>query len=345
MASQAAALAAAFEAYDLPVLRLDPRDAVERVAASPIRETLLAGLVCYLSNPSIGPAEEKKLTEILRRVDSDPWRQQASAASARNDWDGLLRLAGQPAALRQPPAYWHRLCDRVVRKDPPTAVALLRQAQRRHPDDFWINAYLGVYLLNWVQPRQPGEAISFLRAAVALRPQSPGARLNLGKAHWKQGQWDEAIAEYRQALQLKKDYAEAHFNLGLALEKKGRRKEAITAYCQAVRLKKDFADAHYLLSAALGREGQWDEAIADGYDQYTTSDVVQGGGILTRARSRSRVARSPTTAPACRGRSGRPTRVSSPARAGGFSTWARWRSRTVRSPGTRPAAGARAVPS
>ncbi len=54
--------------------------------------------------------------------------------------------------------------------------------------------------------------------AVALRPNSPGARLNLGNALKAQNKLDDAIAAYRDAIRLKPEYAEAHTTLGLALQ-------------------------------------------------------------------------------------------------------------------------------
>jgi hypothetical protein len=46
--------------------------------------------------------------------------------------------------------------------------ALLREAQQRHPNDYWINFYLGYYL----QDDHPREAVGCFRAALAIRPRS-----------------------------------------------------------------------------------------------------------------------------------------------------------------------------
>ena len=45
---------------------------------------------------------------------------------------------------------------------------------------------------------------------MALRPESPGAHLNLGNALYGKGQLDEAIACWRQAIALDPKYANAH---------------------------------------------------------------------------------------------------------------------------------------
>ena len=65
------------------------------------------------------------------------------------------------------------------------------------------------------QPPQLEEAIRFLTVAVALRPDSPGVRYNLGNALFGAERLDEAKAAYRQAIGLKPDYAMAHFEAWL----------------------------------------------------------------------------------------------------------------------------------
>src|SRR5262249_16470718 len=98
-------------------------------------------------------------------------------------------------------------------------VTLLRKAQRRFADDFWINTSLAWSLARRVSPEWD-EIIRFFTAAVVLRPHSPGARFNLGWAFEKRERLDEAIAEYREAIRLKPNYAQAHSALGNVLAEK-----------------------------------------------------------------------------------------------------------------------------
>ncbi len=99
--------------------------------------------------------------------------------------------------------------------------------------------------------------------AVALRPQSSIAHLNLAVALEHNGRLDEAIDECREAVRIKKDSAKSHYNLGVALNRKGRLDEAIAEYREAVRIKKDDPHAHTNLSIALSEKGQLDEAISE----------------------------------------------------------------------------------
>jgi len=141
------------------------------------------------------------------------------------------------------------------------AVALLRRAQEASPGDFWVNQNLGLALAA-SQPPQPGEAIRFLSVAVALRPESPGARLDLAKIFVGSGRLDEAIAACRKAIGLKRDYADAHLTLGNVLAEKGRLDEALAAYRESLAIRPRFAVAHYDLGTALLRQGDYPAAAA-----------------------------------------------------------------------------------
>ncbi|HEY7424072.1 MAG TPA: tetratricopeptide repeat protein [Gemmataceae bacterium] len=139
----------------------------------------------------------------------------------------------------------------------------MRQLQQRHPNDFWVNHELAFCLHRLRSPRLE-EAIRFYTAAIALRPQSPGAHNNLGNALYDNGRLDEAIAEYREALRINKDFAEVRCNLANPLHDKGLLDEAIAEHREAIRIKKDYAKAHNNLGNALRAKGQVDEAI----DEY-----------------------------------------------------------------------------
>ncbi len=187
----------------------------------------------------------RDLTELERLARSAPVEEMPAATQAT--------LGGQIAAYRR-----NANADAHV---PEVAIALLRRAQQRFPADFWINHGLGEALWH-TKPRQLDAAIGFLRVAVALRPQSPGARLNLGAALQEAGDLDAAIAEYRESIRLKQDYAEAHGNLGLVLRAKGDLDGAIAEDREAIRLKQDYAEAYCNLGLMLRDKGRFAEALA-----------------------------------------------------------------------------------
>jgi serine/threonine protein kinase/Tfp pilus assembly protein PilF len=207
--------ARAFRKYNLPVLQLDADEAVRRIAASPIREQLLVALTDW-SRLRPDPAEQKQFWAILHAADDDPWRLQVYGAVERNDLPGIKRLFQEPKALEQPPERLVIAGDYLAGHDLGAAVDFLRKAQQRHPDDFWINNQLGFYL-GQLKPPRPGQALAFYRAALALRPENPGAHINVGLTLNDLGDFAGAEAEYREAIRLMPEYAEAHNDLGALL--------------------------------------------------------------------------------------------------------------------------------
>jgi tetratricopeptide (TPR) repeat protein len=150
---------------------------------------------------------------------------------ARRDAETLAALGPRLDVERLPPIRVVRLARQLGSiAGLPHEVELLRRAQPYHAGDFWINHWLGVGLFHLPRPDVEG-ATRYLMAAVALRPESAGAWVNLGNALRESGPpegearagLDSAIAAFREAIRRQPDYAAAHFNLGLALrEQKGR---------------------------------------------------------------------------------------------------------------------------
>jgi serine/threonine protein kinase/Flp pilus assembly protein TadD len=289
----------AFREYGVRPEAQTPAEAAALLRRRPpaVRGPLMAALDHWLILARYKKAPEADWVEqVLATADSDAWRQQVRDARARNDRSALERLAREVDVAAQPPEALF-LLDQSLRQRGArdTAVALLRRAQEVFPGDFWINHDLGM-ALEECRPPQSDEAIRFLSVAVALRPQSPGVRMNLGIALWNKGRRDEAVAAYRKAVELRPDYAMAHqrlcgalilhgpqdeavaacrraialsptdagtyFNLGLALGKDHRMDEAVFAFCHAIELKPDYAEAHYTLANALSLQGEFARALA-----------------------------------------------------------------------------------
>ncbi len=261
----------AFESYGLQVGTMSPEEAAALLRRRPpaLRGTLMAALDHWLILARYEKAPEAGwLERVLSTADSDPWRQRLRTARERNDRQALEQLAQQADAAAQPPETLF-LLDRALhqRGAKDGAVALLRRAQEIFPGDFWINHDLGMALQD-CQPPQYEEAIRYLTVAVALRPDSPGARLNLGLVLYKKGRGgrrrdlDQAAAAFRKAIDLKPDYAMAHQNLGIVLIDQGYLDEAVAAWRRAIALKPDLMEVHYNLGHALYDMGRVDEAVA-----------------------------------------------------------------------------------
>jgi tetratricopeptide (TPR) repeat protein len=241
-----------------------PEEAARLLGRRPTRvcATLLAALDHWLilANSEKAP-ETGWLKQVLALADSDPWRQSVRLAREKNDRQALEKLAREADTAVQPAEALYVLERGLRQRGAITAaLALLRRAQQTSPADFWINHNLGTALRD-SQPPQYEEAIRFLTVAAALRPDSPGARLNLGLALARTGRLDEAVVAYRQTIALKADYSAAHYDLGLVLDGQGHLDEAIGAFRRAIELTPDYADAQYQLGDALLRAGRPDEAV------------------------------------------------------------------------------------
>ncbi len=260
----------AFRAYGLPSGEGEPKVAAERIRQRPaaVQQAILAALDEWddlAGNPEYKITEPHR--EWLRAVQEaaepdDAWGRKLRSARRESDAgkrQAALETLAKSAKVAEVPA---RALTRLARQlGQPQAAELLRRTQQHYPADFWVNHNLGE-VLQKVMPPEREEAVRFLTAAVALRPESPGALLNLGLALYHKGQLDEAIASYKKAIELDPKYAAAHNNLGNALKDKGQLDEAIACYKKAIELDPKYAIAHINLGAELKDKGQLDEAIA-----------------------------------------------------------------------------------
>jgi tetratricopeptide (TPR) repeat protein len=289
----ASAYAAVFARYGLDVEQRDAKATAEYIRARPIWKQLVSALDYWaLVQRSQNGHQWKHLLAVARAADAHPWRNRLRDAWEREDGKAMNELLAaakvedllpNTSSLLELPSHgFEQVSDERV-------TALLLRAQQRRPADFWINHSLARSLANAQSPRL-AEAIGYYRAAVALRPQSPGAHLDLGVALKTQGRLDEAAAEYREAIRINKDYPFSHNNLGNALVDKGQLEEAIAEYREAIRLKKDYVTAHSNLGCALAKKGQSDQAIAQFHEairikaDYAEPHFRLGSFLRTKGR-------------------------------------------------------------
>jgi serine/threonine-protein kinase len=263
-----------FAAYGLPAGEGDPAAAAARIRQRPaaIREAIVAALDewdALAANPKLGVNEPHRqwLRAVLAAVEpAEGWTRQFQAARDEKDTARRKAALEKLAAADDVGTLPARALDRLARQldklqAHASAVRLLRRAQQQYPDDFWVNHNLGAILQKVTPPAQE-EAVRFLTAAAALRPDSPGVQINLGGALWGKGRLDAAIACYLKAIELDRHYVRAHLALGTVLMDKGHVEAAIACYQKAVELDPKLAWAHNSLGIALQRKGQVDEAIA-----------------------------------------------------------------------------------
>jgi tetratricopeptide (TPR) repeat protein len=256
-----AAYVAAFAKYGLDLDELAIEIAAEKIRLRPIHWQLVGALDqwTFIRTQLKRDGWSRRLA-VARAADPDPARQRLRDFLEGKNAE-IHMVSGQAENWPVPTLL---LVARLAKNTPfsASAATLLEKVQQKYPGDFWINDTLSL-LLKDSQPPRLEDVIRFRSVAVALRPQSPGARFNLGGALEENGQLDKAIAEYREAIRLKKDYCEAHKNLSNALLEVGQLDEAIIASRYALRLNKDYAEAHLTLGNALWEKGHLDDAIAE----------------------------------------------------------------------------------
>jgi serine/threonine-protein kinase len=246
---------AAFREAGFGQVHDDPGEVGARVKASTPRRALVAALddwaLCATDKDRRG-----WLLGVARHADPDPWRDRVRDPGTWENPVALAKLAESVPEAEKSVQLLVALGTRLSATGG-NAVEFLRRVQRAHPADFWGNFELGLAL----EKREPGEAVGYYRAALALRPGAVAVWNNLGLALKGQGRLDEAISHYQQALRLEPKYAYAHANLGNALEDKGQLDEAIDHHRQALQINPRLAGAYANLAVALTAKGHMHEAI------------------------------------------------------------------------------------
>jgi superkiller protein 3 len=257
---QARLYAETFRRVGMDMNELSPEEAAERIRRTSVATELASiidewALIRYASSG-------KHLLRIARLADPDEQRGSIRKALENGDKKELLRLVESDTVSRLSAPSLHILAwalEGVGAAE--RGLLLLREGQRLHPDDFWMNHELG-WACRYSKAPQIEDAIRYFTAAVALRPTSPGAHVNLGEALHTKKLFAEAEAAYRKAAQLKPDYANAHHGLGATLHAQGKVEEAIACFRKAIEIDPKHAAAHNGLGVAPYREGKLEEAIA-----------------------------------------------------------------------------------
>ena len=278
------AYADAFREAGLDIAALSTEEAARRIRARPAE--VATALAIAVDDWAAIRRDRRKdgagaaaLSALAGAVDPDAWRIGLRRALDLPDpaarLEALRRMAKDTPFETLGPISLD-LLGRALKDagDPAGAEAVLRRAQRLHPDDVWINYDLARALEKLARR---DEAIRYDMAARSLRREtahelahlsgrrangtrrSPSSRTSgelrpdsgrhlgcLGRALKSQGRSKEAAAILaeaeaadREAVQLRPDDALAHFSLGFALYMQGKLDEAVAEYRTAIRIQPD----------------------------------------------------------------------------------------------------------
>jgi Flp pilus assembly protein TadD/mono/diheme cytochrome c family protein len=154
----------------------------------------------------------------------------------------------------------------LARGDATDAVTYLRGAVAARPDQPVALNTLGAALLS----TSAADATTFFERALQANPRYTNARYNLANALAEQRQWERSAAEFRQVLAVNPDDAGARQHLGEVLrlwgdekEKAGRLEEAATRLRESLDFRPDDALLHSDFGALLARLGRFREAVPE----------------------------------------------------------------------------------
>jgi serine/threonine-protein kinase len=183
----------AYRKYGI-TLTMPPAEAAERVRHSAIRDALIAYLHDWLYWASDQKRENLRL--LADQIDFNGWRRNFRKALVTKDSSALRMLASNAEWSNQPAVVLSGLGGTMLlsnKRD--EALGFLRTAHLQYPDDYGINYLLGI----GCAPERTQEAVSYFRAAIAIRPTSDRAYLMLGKALVETGDVNGAIGNFRKA--------------------------------------------------------------------------------------------------------------------------------------------------
>jgi tetratricopeptide (TPR) repeat protein len=178
-----------------------------------------------------------------------------------------LEIAGESAALG---------IAQLQTDQPEKAVLNLQNALEKHPDDPDLLYYLGrassalssqvtdkllsefprtarghqALAHNYYTLKMYPEAIKEYEQAIALRPDLPGLRLELGEIRVARSEWPQAEEQFRGEAKLQPGSAEAAFRLGDTLLREGKMNEAAKELERSNDLRPDMPETLYALGRA-----------------------------------------------------------------------------------------------
>jgi tetratricopeptide (TPR) repeat protein len=277
-----------------------PKAAAAKVRGSRLREALLAALEDWRQASPDEPARQRLSAVIDAAEPPDAFRARWRAAARERDRAQLAKLSTEASVQTLPAAAICSLAwDLQDAGEWAAAERLLRRAQRRKPDDFWLNHHLGRLLYDraddLLAPAGPvsltakqlrriigreqaeavpapvgggggsrlEEAVGYFRVALALRSDSPDMYYLLGNALLSKGDLEGAIGCYEAALRLEPNYAGVHQSLAIALDMNKDPDGAIREYRAALRFDPKLAVSHNNLGYHLYVKRQRGEALQE----------------------------------------------------------------------------------
>ena len=252
-----------------------PEAFAARIARSPIRTALVEALDDMA--PCASRADLEWVFSATRLADPDPWRDKARDLTIWTDLPLLAALARDAPVEDQPVQVMLHVAGELSYSNPSEAEALYRRVQAAHPSDFWAN----MALADTLNDRGDGDAISYYRATIAIRPEAAEAHFSLGTALGEMGRTSEAIESLGRAVALEPDSPISQFNLALCFWKARRLEEALEHARITTRIDPKHSGAHVVAGLVLNALGEHAEAL----ESYQRAMDLEPEGSPERAKT------------------------------------------------------------
>jgi serine/threonine protein kinase/tetratricopeptide (TPR) repeat protein len=243
------------------VLDDDSAAVAARLGASPIKEQFVAVLDdwAFQAFEMSDQRMVERLLTLARQVAPDPiWGDRLRQLKVWRDPKARDRLLAETPPTGLSPQLYALVALKLIGKsNPARRESWLRRGQAEHPADFWLNAYLATAL--W--KTNPGEALGFARAELAVRPDSSMAHNDLGRILVENNRLPEALACFHKSLELNPKYALPQSSIGVVLERQENWPGAIAAYRKATDIDSSFAFAYGRLGLVLRKQNNLPEAV------------------------------------------------------------------------------------
>ena len=299
-------------AHFSPILLIHTLEVERHLGAlpSPEIERLVKGELPYDEPPaSIQRAKlRKKLISIVEQADPNAFRKQVRAALLAGESERRVGLVGKAETQEQPPVIsaWLGASLRDT-KQLEAAIQVLKQAQLRHPSDFWINYELALAYQN---SARSDRALSFARTAYAKRPNSVAAQWALVENLANLKKMDDAEVPLRRMLANGSLSTDAKGRLAGKLMRYGRSSLARVVMEHVIEAEPDNRKALAMLGVLYALDREYDSASkagtdlieleADspmGYVVLSTMHTIRGEFEQAAARLQQAAERKPDYAP------------------------------------------------
>jgi serine/threonine-protein kinase len=244
--------------------------AVERLrtASGVVRRAILGALgdwyrIAAPRNAAV-ESELEWLEAVIEGADDDGWRLAVRDAWRKQDLAAVKGLAAEVDVAGQPTSMLIAVATSLLGMgESRSALALLERLWRVNPGDFWVNSELASCAREQPVP-DPAKSLLHESIAVALRPRSTGARVNLAYELAEARRFDEAAAQLELALAM--DPGEPHLRalLGRTRFFQGQREAGLALVEAVVRERPEVAIGHAVLGDLLGELGRHPESLAAG---------------------------------------------------------------------------------